>query len=146
MLAALLGDRDRARHLTRCLDGPSGGPESEFWLVGGELVLRRYFGADYEVRAVTALAHETWKIASIGNVEVFSVLEIEAVYRSVLGEDNIDLTGIKPVGLDKIRSSAIVIVILKQAWPEPEIRDFIVQAEQITFERGQHPLLAADVL
>lgn len=145
-LAALVGDTERERYLINYLDGPSGGPESAFWLAAAELVARRYFGSDYDVRAVTALAAEARKISTMGNTEVFSLLEIEAVYRSALGEDNVDLSGIKLVGLDKIRNSMVVLVILKQAWPESDIRDLFVQAEQITFERGWLLPLVADVL
>jgi hypothetical protein len=109
-------------------------------------VLRRYFSADYDVRTVTELAAEARNVTVTNNLETFSLLEIEAVYRSALGEDNIDLSGIKLVGLDKIRNSMVVLVVLKQAWPESEIRGLIVRAEQITFERGWHLPLAADVL
>jgi hypothetical protein len=109
-------------------------------------VLRRYFSADYDVRTVTELAAEARNVTVTNNLETFSLLEIEAVYRSALGEDNIDLTGIKPVGLDKIRNTMIALVILKQGWPESEVRDLVNQAEQIIFERGWHPTLAADVL
>lgn len=145
-LAAIVGDTERERYLINYLDGPSGGPESAFWLAAAELAVRHYFGSGYDVRAVTALAAEARRISTMGNMEVFSLLDIEAVYRSALGEDNIDLSGIKLVGLDKIRNSMVVLVVLKQAWPELEIRDLIVQAEQITFERGWHLPLAADVL
>lgn len=146
MLAALLGDTGRATFLLDQMNGPAGGPESAFWLAASELAARRYFGTDYDVRDVTALAAEARKHAAMSNLELFSILEIEAVYRSALGEGNIDLSGIKLVGLDKIRNSMAALVILKQGWPESEIRDLVIQAEQITFERGWHPPLAADIL
>lgn len=144
MLAIILDDAERAKLLFDQMNGPAGGPESAFWLAAAELVARRYFGADYDVRAVTELAAEARELAVTSNLKVFSLLEIEAVYRSALGEDNVDLSGIKLVNLDKMRNSMIVLVILKQAWPESEIRDLVIQAEQITHDRGWHPPLAAN--
>lgn len=95
---------------------------------------------------MTELAAEARKVEVKNNLETFSLLEIEAVYRAALGEENIDLSGIKLVNLDKIRNTMIALVILKQGWPESEVRDLVNQAEQIIFERGWHPPLAADVL
>lgn len=146
MLAALTRDIERERYLLDHLAGASGGPESAFWLAIAELAARRHFGPDYDVRSVTALAAEARKYAVIGNHELFSLPDIEAVYRSALGEDSIDLSGIKPVVLDKIRGVLVGMVVLLQHWPESEMRDLVIQAEQITLERGWHPPLAADVL
>jgi hypothetical protein len=142
MLAVVLGDTGRAKLLFDQINGPAGGPESAFWLAAAELVAGRYFGSDYDVRAVTELAADARSLAVRQNLAVFSLLEIEAVYRSALGEDHVDVSGIRPVSLDKIRNSMVAFVILKQGWPESEIRDLVIQAEQIAFERGWHPRLA----
>jgi hypothetical protein len=146
LLASWLGDRDRERDLIRYLDGDSGGPESAFWLAAAELAARRCFGSEYHVRAVTRLAAEARDLAVAHDLAVFPLLEIEAVYRSALGEDNIDLSGIKPVNLDKIRGGLVAMIAVRQGWPESEVRDLIIEAERITFDCGWQLPLAADVL
>lgn len=146
MQASLVGDTEPERYLLNHLDGPAGGPESAFWLATAELVARRHFGPDYDVRAVTSLAAEGKRYAAMSELQSFDLLEMEAVYRSALGEANIDLSDIKLVVLDKIRNFMVAFIILKEGWPESEIRDLMVEAERITFERGWHPPLAADVL
>lgn len=145
-LANFAGDTDRTSYLLNQLSGQAGGPESAFLQAAAELAAPRYFGPDYDVRAVTSLAAESQKYTKMSKLEDLGLLETEAVFRSALGEDNIDLSGIKLVDVDKMRGYLVGLIVLKQGWSETEIRDLMVEAEQLTLERGWHPPLAADVL
>jgi len=64
------------------------------------------------------------------------------VFRVALGEEDVDLTGITRKDLYTLRTYLIILVALKQAWSEAEIRELIVQAEDAAFDRGAEPPLA----
>ena len=145
MASTLDGDMARSQYLrTRLQSGPGGvlhPGDVAFMEVAAELTALRYLGADYDVREVTALVAQG-KAAVAGSSTEFGHLEAEAVFRVALGEEDVDLTGITRKDLYTLRTYLIILVALKQAWSEAEIRELIVQAEDAAFDRGAEPPLA----
>lgn len=141
--AAMTGDGTRARHLARRLsDGQDGRSDDESAVVeaASELALHQYFGADYDVRSVTALVTEFR--ATKTSVQMPGHLVLEAVIRSDLGDQDVDLSGIAPVDRFGIRGAVAGLISMKAGWTEPEVLDLVLNAERIAAERGWNPPLA----
>ncbi len=147
--AALLGQSERVSYLTGQLNGGQDGwndDEAAFVQAACEIAAPRFFGADYDVRAVGALVAEIRSVLSGSRGDYPGHLEMEAVIRSALGEVHVDLGGITPYVQYQARLGLLITAAQKMAWTEPAILELVVNAERVTFTRGWRPPLAADVL
>ena len=97
--------------------------------------MRRYFGLDYNVRDVTALASLLREIVGDDLDSGVGVIEIEAVLRSALGETDVDVTGIKPAERFKVHCFAATMAVQQQGWSEREVHALIAEAEKCAAER-----------
>jgi hypothetical protein len=105
-----------------------------------ELAVGRFFGAGYDVRAITefvavlreATAHDP----------TYDQLKTEAVIRAALGEKDVDLTGITPDQKYLIRAAVVTLVYGKLRLSEGDVDQLITGAEKIAFKRGWNPTLA----
>ena len=105
-----------------------------------ELAMRACFGTGYDVRDVTAFAARL-REASGENLGG-GLMRLEALLRSALGEVDVDVTGIP---LD-VRVPAHVLAtggaFHQLGFGERRIRELVVEAEALVFERGGSPPLA----
>jgi hypothetical protein len=102
-----------------------------------ELAAREYFGADYDVRAITELV--TQLRARIRSVEPHPRLETEAVIRSALGEVGVVTSDISPQKKLSMQLRVLVLIKILLGWDEPKVDRVIVAAETTAIERGWHP-------
>jgi hypothetical protein len=142
LVAALLGERDRRDRLVGQL--PRGKPmradDAAVVEAAARIALRGYFGADHDVRLVTALASRV--CAAQPPAGRPNALDVAAVLRSVLGETEVDLTGITPGQSFKISSLAVTELVKERHWAEPEITALAAQAEATVLREGREPLVA----
>jgi hypothetical protein len=107
-----------------------------------ELAARRYFGADYDVRAVTVFARwlrDVW----VGGWPL-DVMQLEAVIRAALGEREIDLSGITPPELRKAQCVAASYICKVLEMDETAVDAMFAEAEAVAAGQGWKPLLADD--
>jgi hypothetical protein len=136
----LLGRREERDRLAAQLKGVSWyADDLEVAEIVCDLAMRRYFGPDYNVRDVTALASLLREIVGDDLDSGVGVMEIEAVLRSALGETDVNVSGIKPAERFKVHSFASVFAVQQQGWSERDVHALIADAEERAAERGSHP-------
>jgi len=136
----LIGRREERDRLAAQLKGVSWyADDLEVAEIVCGLAMRRYFGSDYNVGDVTALASLLREIVGDDLGSGVGVMEIEAMLRSALGETDVDLTGIKPADRFKVHSFAATMAVQQQGWSEREVHALIADAEERVAERGSHP-------
>jgi len=139
----MLGQREVRRRLSARLNyGRPGWDDDEAAVVGAacELVMRSYFGAEYDVRDVTAFAallHGATNENLAGGL-----MRLEALLRSALGEADVDVTGIPLDARVRGQAAATAIALDKMAFGESRVSELVAQAEAIAFGRGSNPPLA----
>jgi hypothetical protein len=106
-----------------------------------ELLFPRYFGASYDVRAVTAFAAEI-RDGTAGSSRPLPQLEVEAVIRSALGESDVITNDITLNEKVRIYLIALVGTTTRLGIDTAAVARVIVEAEQMAFERGWNPPLA----
>jgi len=106
-----------------------------------ELIARRLFRADYDVREVTAIvADMRARLQKVSTPP--GQLEMEAVVRAALGETDVALDGIRPSVRLRIQLAIIGKALYELALGESDIDQLVADAERIAFERGWSPSLA----
>jgi hypothetical protein len=78
-----------------------------------KLAVRRFFGSGYDVREVTAAVSWMGSVNQGAGKTPHGQLEMETVIRSVLGEADVDISGIIPPVLMEIRAAAFGYAVLK---------------------------------
>jgi hypothetical protein len=144
--AMLMRDVEVRRQLTRELNGGKKGwnyDEPAVVQAICELMVRRFFGTNYDVREITAAVSFMRAADQAQNKTPHGQLEMEAVIRSALGETDVDISGIIPPVLMEIRGAATAYCSFKLALREPDVIQMIAEAERIAFERGWNPSLAS---
>jgi hypothetical protein len=106
-----------------------------------ELLLHQFFGASYDVRAVTAFAADLHE-ATAARPRPLPQLKTEAVIRSTLGESDVVTSDIKSTEKFRIRMAAMALITGKRQTDEADLDPILVEAERIAFERGWNPPLA----
>jgi hypothetical protein len=140
LAAVLQGQHERRDELvTQVSEGPVRDDDLALLKAACELAVREYFGADYDVRAVTAFAAEVRR--SQGGFGL-GLMEMEAVIRAALGEADVDLSGITPAESGKAGTLAVTHVFQLLEWDESAVNEIVTEAETITFRRGWKPKLA----
>lgn len=107
-----------------------------------ELVVRRFFGSGYDVRAITTAVSWMRSAGQAKGKTPHGQLEMEAVLRSALGEMDVDISGIIPPVLMEIRGISLSYAVLKPDLREPEIAALIIEAENVALKRGWNPPLS----
>ena len=144
--AFLLRDAQTRRALTAKLNGGKRGwshDEAGVVPAASELAVRLFFGAHYDIRAVTEAVSFMRDADLAGGTTPHGQLEMEAVIRSVLGEADVDTSGINPQVAFEIQGAITAYTVFKLNVPEPEVLRLICQAEQIASDRGWKPPRAA---
>jgi hypothetical protein len=141
--ATLLDQRELAKRLNPALNnGKPGWNDDEPAVVESlcEMVVREYFGDDYDVRAITSFVSQMR--SRIHSVAPPGQLETEAVIRSALGETDVVTDDIKPLQKYVIRISVLGLIRILLGWDEATVDQRIVEGERMAFERGWNPPLA----
>jgi hypothetical protein len=137
----LLGQRELRERLQSTLNGGrrTGWNDDEPAVVEAacELAARRFFGASYDVRTVTAFVWEMREATA--NDPPLDQLKAEAVIRLALGDKEVDTEGITPGQKYLIRCQATTYASAKLGLGEAEIDQMITDAEKIAVERGWDP-------
>lgn len=105
-----------------------------------ERAVGRFFGSDYDVRAVTAFAAQL-REANAGD-PTYDQLKMEAVIRLALGEPDVDTQGITAGQKFLIRLVVLGGVVAKLGLGEADVDQLITEAERVAIERGWNPPLA----
>jgi hypothetical protein len=105
-----------------------------------ERAVGRFFGSDYDVRAITAFAAELREANA--NDPTNDQLKTEAVIRLALGEQNVDTQGITPGQKFLIRLAVLAGVVGHLKLSEADVDQLITDAEKVAVERGWDPPLA----
>jgi hypothetical protein len=108
--------------------------------VACELLLRRFFGTEYDAAAVTAFVADLRE--ALADDATFSELKAEKAIRSALGESDTvtsDITSGQKMG---IHLAAIALANGRLGSGAVAVDQVIAEAERIAFERGWHPPLA----
>jgi len=144
LVAMMLRQPEVRRQLSaRLNDGRPGWSDDEAAVVKAacELAMRAYFGAEYDVRDVTAFASQLREAA--GENLAGGLMRLEALLRSALGESDVDVAGI---ALDaKVKSYAVAtgIALHQLGFVERRVGELVAEAEALAFERGNNPPLAS---
>jgi hypothetical protein len=144
--ALMAGDAPTRRHLSAKLGGGKAGwnyDEPAVIEAACQLAVRRLWGAEYDVRDITA-AVTFMREASIERrgKAPYGQLEMEAVIRAALGEADVDTSGIIPPIIFEVEIGVTGYAIRKLGLSEHQIDQLIVEAEDIAIERGWNPPLA----
>jgi hypothetical protein len=105
-----------------------------------ELAVGRFFGASYDVRAVTEFVAVLREATD--RDPRYDQLKTEAVIRAALGEKDVDTEGITPGQKYLIRCAVLTLVCGKLRLGEVDVDLLITEAEKIAFKRGWNPTLA----
>ncbi|HEY1919863.1 MAG TPA: hypothetical protein VGH27_30190 [Streptosporangiaceae bacterium] len=142
--AVLLRQQERGNALRLKLNGghSTGWNEDEPAVAqaASELLLRQFFGSEYDVRAVTQFAGQLREATAGDNA--ISQLKAEAVIRSDLGESDVATSDIKRGEEFRIRMAAMALVTRRLETDAATLDPVLVDAERLAFERGWHPPLA----
>ena len=138
--AGLLGENELRRELTGKLNGGKDGwnyDEPAVVDAACEIVVRRFFPSDVDVREIAAIASDMRQKSK----SLPGQLKVEAVIRAALGEADVVIDDIKPPELLHIRGAVVayLFIILGAKFSVDEL---IIEAENIAFERGWKPPLA----
>lgn len=140
----LMGQSELRDRLSSNLNGGRGGgwndDEPAVVEAACELVARRFFGASYDVRTITAFVAEMREATA--NNPPLDQLKAEAVIRLALGERDVDDRGITAGQKYLIRSLVTVFGCGKLRLKEADIDQVVTEAEKIAVERGWKPPLA----
>jgi hypothetical protein len=143
MRAALLRQHELRDELRPALNnGHKGWNDDEPAVVqaAGEIILRQYFGAGYDVRAVTDFVSELREAAN--NNGQLPRLKTEAVIRGALGETDVDTSGISSSEKLNVYFLSTVLARGKLKISDRDVDELIAEAERVAFGRGWHPPLA----
>lgn len=145
--AFVLRDANARQQLGRRLNGGKIGfnrDEAGVVQAACELVVRRLWGTEYNVRDITA-AVSFMREANLakGKEPPYGQLEMEAVIRSALGETDVDISGIPRPLAYEVQILTTAYAAAKLSMLEPEIVQLIADAEQIAIGRGWNPPLVA---
>lgn len=144
--AALLQQRELRDRLRPKLNGgrQTGWNDDEPAVVQAacEAAVARFFGADYDVRDVTAFAALLRQAAGDDPNPMYDQLKNEAVIRLALGEPDVDTQGITPGQMFSIRGNVLAGVVGKLGLGEADVDQLITDAEKVAVERGWNPPLA----
>jgi hypothetical protein len=142
--ATLLSERDLRRQLSQMLNGGRDGwndDEPAVIEAACELAVRRSFGANYDIREISAFVSEMRaRIQQNGTAP--GQLEMEAVIRVALGETEVDIGGIRRSELLNIRTVVTGNVCEKLELDKSAIDKLITDSEQAAFDRGWKPPIA----
>jgi hypothetical protein len=139
LCAAFLNRRPERDHLAAQLSGPQPGLRDDFAVVetACEIAASRYFGSDYDVRSVNDLA-DLVRRTSAGELRL-TLMQIEAVIRAALGEQDVDLRGINLGAKLRVEILAGAGLVHWLELDEPAVRSLLVAAEDMAVGRGFHP-------
>jgi hypothetical protein len=140
LAAVLRRDRDERDRLGPRINGPRPGLADDMAVVqaASEIALRRYFGTAYDVRDVTLLAEfvrDSWESRL-----PLSLMQIEAVIRAALGEQNIDLRGVDAASRFRVQVLATFGTSHWLSLDEDAALELVAEAETEAINSGWHPL------
>jgi hypothetical protein len=141
--AALLDQREERSRLERRLNGGKSGwndDEPAVFRAASELMVRRYFLRDVDVREITKFVSDIR--AKIHSATPPDQLEAEAVIRAALGEKDIVTDDIRPAEEFNINGLIVGQITRKLRFSEADIDELIADSERIAFEQGWNPPLA----
>jgi hypothetical protein len=144
LVATLLGRSESRKLLSGRLNGGRPGwNDDEPAVVEStcELLMGRYFGADYEVRDVTAFV-SMLREASGENLGG-GMIRAEALIRSALGEAEVDIQDIGSLTRLQVHIVASGIAAERLGLDERDVGQLVAEAEDLTFAKGRKPPLAA---
>lgn len=142
--AGLLDQRELRKQLNTTLNnGKPGWNDDEPAVVEAacEIAVRRFFGADYDVREITSFVSQVR--SKIHSVEPPDQLRTEAMIRSALGESDVVTSDITAGQKFNIRVSVLGQAKLLLGLDAAAVDRLILEAERVAFERGWNPPLAA---
>jgi hypothetical protein len=139
LAASLRDDRDERDRLAPRLNGSRPDLADDMAVVeaASEIALRRYFGADYDVRHITDLAElvrDSW-----GGRLPLSLMQIEAVMRAALGEHNVDLGGVDAAAKFRVQVLATFGTTQWLSLDEDATRALVAEAETRAINDGWNP-------
>lgn len=105
-----------------------------------ELAVGKFFGTNYDVRAIATFAAELREATA--HDPRYDQLKTEAVIRSALGEQDADTEGITAGQKYLIRGAVVTLVHGKLRLGEADVDQLITDAEKIAVKRGWNPPLA----
>jgi hypothetical protein len=144
--ALLLREADVRKRLSAQLAGGKVGfnrDEAGVVQAACELAVRRLWGAEYDVRDITAAVSFVREADIEKGKTPYGQLEMEAVIRSALGEANVDTSGIPRPLAYEIQIVATGYAAAKLSLLEPDVNELISRADQVAFDRGWNPPLVA---
>jgi hypothetical protein len=145
LLAAYRREDEERRRLSARLNGGRRGwnlDEPAVVQAVCELAVRRYFGADYDVRQVTSEVTFVREALLARGRTPHGQLEMEAVVRSALGEADVDVSGISPSVAYWIHMEFAALVGARMDISDQTYGELVAEAEQVAFDRGFSPPLA----
>jgi len=143
MLAGLLDRQEERRRFTKMLNnGKTGWNRDEPAVVeiAFHFAMRRLFAEPVDVRQITAFVRDMR--SKVRTNEPPDELETEALIRQTLGEPDVVISDISPENRFRIRGATLVYAVKKLALDVDDIRQLILESEQLAFERGWKPPLA----
>jgi hypothetical protein len=121
--------------------GPLRGGDAAVLQQVGTLALKRYFGRDYELEAVTTFA------ATVRNsIELpysADLMDLAAVMRVALDEQDVDLSDIPAEVQGQTHAYSLLTVSRLCGWSESEVNRLVGKAEATVFKRGWKPHLVS---
>jgi len=99
-----------------------------------ELMLPRYFGAGYDVRAVSAFAREI--VEKTGDGLGLGRFAVEALLRSCLGETEVDITGIRADAMMTVHVLAAGLATIRLGYDASDVRQLAADAESAAIGQG----------
>jgi hypothetical protein len=140
-VALVLGKVElRDQLVTQMPKGPVRADDAAVVEQAGTLALKRYFGRDYELEAVTTFAaavRDRWELPSGAGL-----MDLAAVMRVALGERDVDLSEIPAAVRAETHIFSVMAVSELCGWSETEVNHLVAKAETMTFKRGWTPHVA----
>jgi len=143
LVAMMLGQREIRKQLSARVNyGRPGWNDDEAAVVEAAcgLAMRSYFGAEYDVRDVTAYA--ALLRGATGENFAGGLMQLEALLRSALGEADVDVADIAIHARVKGYAVATAVALRKLAFGESQVKDLVTEAEAIASGRGRNPPFA----
>jgi hypothetical protein len=127
----------RSQLVAQMPEGPLLAGDAAVLQQAGTLALRRYFGRDYELEAITTFAATVRN--SIKLPYGADLMDLAAVMRVALGERDVDLGEIPAEVQGEAHAYSLLTVSRLCGWSETEVNSLVAKAEATTFKRGWKP-------
>src|SRR5260370_5574589 len=142
LLATMLNQSSERQRLSRMLNGGKSGwnyDEPAVVEVAFQMAVNRFFPKSVDVREVTALVADMR--SRIHSTEPPDQLEAEALIRAALGDQDVVISDIQPMGVFNIHVAITAEATRRFELGKDDIERLVLESERIPFERGWNPPL-----